>query len=139
MSRGGFARTAHACGAIEKSQPKRTGRESWEVCRAMSSLVTSSREYRGYGGRGAETMERQYQRLARFRFGENGCLPGKSYCFNGMRRSKLTSLPSGRSTRSAGTKTPRTNRARMVREGFGRTGADGGASGRLSRAVAGAI
>src|SRR5271170_1859905 len=41
MSTSGFAWKVHACAAIEKSPPERKGRESWEACRAMKSLVAS--------------------------------------------------------------------------------------------------
>src|SRR5271168_884256 len=70
-------------------------------------------------------MERPYQGLLQFQLGNAGASSAKSYSFNGMGRSRVTSVPSGRSTGSVGTKAPRTNRARRVRGRLGRAGACG--------------
>src|SRR5271165_5161470 len=88
-------------------------------------------------------MERPYHGLAQIHSGNRAGVLDKSYCFNAMRRSRVTSLPSGRSTASAGTKTPRTNRARMVRDELVRAGTvanvDEGVGSDAGRAGFGAI
>src|SRR5271156_4972953 len=127
-----------ACLRSDRKIPTRTKRTRIVGSLSSNEFTGSPWEYQGYGPQAGGTIERRYQELARIRIGNRGGVLGKSYLFNGMRRSSATSQPSGRSTGSAGTKTPWTNRARMVREGFARAGASAGAGERLSRAVAGA-
>src|SRR5580658_7432675 len=112
-----------ACLRSDRKIPTRTKRTRIVGSLSSNEFTGGPWEYQGYGGRAVETMEPQYQWAGRFRFGNFGGVLGKPYCFNGIRRSRVTSLPSGKSTASAGTKTPWRNRARMVREGFARAGA----------------
>src|SRR5271170_8435122 len=126
------------CLRSERKIPTRTKRTRIVGSLSSNEFTGGPWEYQGYAERAGATIGRPYQELARIPFGNCGGVLSKPYCFNGIRRSRVTSLPSGRSTGSAGTKTPWTNRARIVREGFARAGASAGAGERLSRAVAGA-
>src|SRR5271155_791992 len=142
-------RAEGACLRSERKIPTRTKRTRIVGSLSSNELTGYPWLYQGYRLGGDETIERQYHEPVQFLYGNSGASVGKAYCFNGIRSSSVTSLPSGRSTGSAGTKVPRTYRARMVREGFACAG--GGVVGagvsvgraasgeRFSRALAGAI
>src|SRR5580658_1744246 len=138
-----------ACLRSDRKIPTRTKRTRIVGSLSSNELTGYPWKYRGYGLAQGGTIERQYHEPVQFQYGDSCALVGKVYCFNGIRRSSVTFLPSGRSTGSAGTKVPRTNRARMVREGFACAGRGVVGAGvkvgraaseeRFSRALAGAI
>src|SRR5271156_781603 len=142
-------RAEGACLRSDRKIPTRTNRTRIVGSLSSNELTGYPWKYQGYGVAQGGTIERQYHGSVQFQYGNSSASARKTYCFNGMRRSIVTSLPSGRSTGSAGTNTPWTNRARRLREGFGCVGRGVAGAGvsvgrvasgeRLSRALAGAI
>src|ERR1700677_1067416 len=103
--------------------PTRTKRTRMVGSLSSTEFTGYPWKYRGYGLWGGQTIELQYHGLLQFQDGNSGGSVGKGYCFNDMRMSSVTSLPSASSTGSVGTKTPCKNRARRGGVGMARGGA----------------
>src|SRR5271155_5065349 len=98
-------RVKGACLRRDRKIPTRTKRTRIVGSLSSNELTDYPWEYQGYGPAEGETIGLRYQTICTTGFFAERRLRRKRYIVNGIRRSRVTSLPSGRSTGSAGTKT----------------------------------